>query len=161
MIGQGLGSHKKAKSKNFWGIKMTKLNLPWLVIGTLMIYCGCASVANFGSSGKRMDEVDPSRRYQVEMANMVGQPVMFEGTIENNMTVQAALEKSGAIRRYRKMDVSILRTVEGTGQPLVLKVSYLPGKKMVSSEQDYALLPGDRVLVEPASGFLDRLTTRQ
>jgi hypothetical protein len=75
------------------------------------------------------------------------------------MTVQAALEKSGAIRRYRNMDISILRIVEGTGQPLVLKVSYQPAKKMVSTEQDYALLPGDRVLVEPATGLLDRLTS--
>jgi hypothetical protein len=138
---------------------MTKISQAWLVIGALVVLNGCASVANFGSFGKRAEEVDPSRRYQVEMANMVGQPVIFEGNIENNMTVQAALEKSGAIRRYRNMDISILRIVEGTGQPLVLKVSYQPAKKMVSAEQDYALLPGDRVLIEPATGLLDRLTS--
>lgn len=140
---------------------MTKFNLAWLVIGTLVIFSGCASFANLGSFGNKSEAIDPSRRYQVAMANMVGQPVVFEDNIENNMTVQAALEKSGAIRRYRNMDISILRSVEGTGEPLVLKVAYQPAQKMVSPEQDYALLPGDRVMIEPSNGFLDRLGSRK
>jgi protein involved in polysaccharide export with SLBB domain len=122
----------------------------------LIVFNGCASFANLGNSARK-DNGDPSQRYQVEMANMVGRPQIYEGQLEKNMTVQQALEKSGAIRRYRKMDVSIMRVVEETGQPLKLVVNYNGAKRLVSPEQDYALLPGDRVVVEPAVGLLDRL----
>ena len=138
------------------GTNMTKLSGKWLLLAILAFSTGCASFANFGAGRERKDSGNSGQHYQVEMSNMVGMPTVYEGQLEKDMTVQGALERSGAIRRYRKMDVSVLRVVEGSGQPLKMVVQYNPGKKMVSPEQDYALLPGDRVIVQPSRGLIER-----
>jgi hypothetical protein len=129
----------------------------------LAMFTGCASFANSGSNGRLREEHPPgtNQKYTVEMANMMGRATVFEGIYEENMTVQTALERSGAIRRYRNMDVSIERTVAETGMPLRMVVQYWPAKRSVSPEQDYAILPGDRVVVAPASGIRDALGGRR
>jgi hypothetical protein len=129
------------------------------VLLLLAVFAGCASFANLGSNGRYEDESssDPAKKYTVEMGNMMSRPTIYEGKFEDNMTVQMALERSGAIRRYRNMDIAIERTVEETGMPLRMVVQYWPAKRSVSPEQDYALLPGDRIIVEPASGLRDAL----
>lgn len=98
--------------------------------------------------------------YRVEMSNMFGSPAIYDGVIDGPITVQTALEQSGAIGKYRNMDVSILRIVEETGRPLKMVVDYMPSKKMVRPEQDYAIMPGDRIIVQPQqNGMLERLSS--
>lgn len=121
---------------------------------------GCAPFTGLNRGFDRQAVTDTSRGvYRVEMTNMFGAPTVYDGTIDEQTTVQTALENSGAIRKYRDMDVSILRIVEETGKPLKMVVDYRSAKKSVRPEQDYALLPGDRVLVEAQqNSLLDRLS---
>jgi hypothetical protein len=125
----------------------------------LVVFCGCASFANLSPFGRQATELDkdPSQQYVVEMANMMGQSTTYEGQLEENMTVQTALVRSGATRRYRNMEIAILRTVEGTGYPLRMVVRYSPAQRMVVPEEDYALLPGDRIYIKPGTGLFDQL----
>lgn len=139
-------------------------NFRWLAAFLFLGFVtGCASFANFGLNDQYDDEPgsDPAKKYTVEMGNMMSRPTIYEGKFEENMTVQTALEKSGAIRRYRNMDVAIERTVEETGQPLRMVVQFWPAKRSVAPEQDYALIPGDRIVVEQASGLRDALGGRR
>lgn len=126
---------------------------------------GCASFPGIpglrGLDRSIGDNSTPSMgAYRVELANMFGSPAIYDGVIDGPITVQTALEQSGAIGKYRNMDVSILRIVEETGRPLKMVVDYLPNKKMVRPEQDYAILPGDRIIVQPQqNGMLERLSS--
>ncbi len=67
------------------------------------------------------------------------------------MTIQTALERSGAIKKYRNMEVELYRKVEGAYQPLKMLAIYDAGKKMVRPETDYGLLAGDSILVKTKS----------
>lgn len=89
-------------------------------------------------------------QYQVKMETFTGSK-MYKGTIEGPMTIQTALERSGAIKKYRNMDIELFRKVEGAYQPLKMPAIYNAGKKMVRPETDYGLLAGDSILVRKKS----------
>jgi hypothetical protein len=64
------------------------------------------------------------------------------------ITIQDVLERSGATRKYRNMDIMIHRVVEETGRVLKLRVDYEPRKKSVKPELNYAIHDKDRILVQ-------------
>ncbi len=66
--------------------------------------------------------------YRVEMSGAFkSEALTFP--LDGNTTVQTALEQSGAIKRFRHMDVMVYRIVEETGRPLKMFVDYVPRKK--------------------------------
>lgn len=129
----------------------------------LILNSGCSSFSGLNRIFDRSLDQPASESqgsYQVEMGNMFGGPTIYEGQIDGPITVQTALQKSGAIHRYRKMDISVLRIVEETGRPIKMVVDYQASKKSVRPEQDYAILPGDRIIIQPQqNGMLERLTS--
>ncbi len=130
-----------------------------LLLGaSLLSTVGCAS---FNQAGKReLPQADPSQQYYVEMHNVVGKSEIYTGQLEGDDTVQTALEKSGAIRKYRHMEVAVMRTVAETGHPLRMVVQYSPRERRVVDSENYAIMAGDRIVIEAAStSLLDRLTT--
>jgi hypothetical protein len=83
---------------------------------------------------------------------------VYTGTLAEPVTVQRALELSGAIEKYRKMDITILRVVEESGRGLKMTIDFKSKSKTVPPEQDYAIHPNDRILVRPVSGnALDKI----
>ena len=85
-----------------------------------------------------------------------GEPKTFDGYLQNDsatgpVTVQTALEESGAVGRYRNMEITMYRRVSESGRLLKLPVSYVPRSDSVKVEQDYALHPGDRIVIKPVS----------
>ncbi len=97
-------------------------------------------------------------KYRVEMSGGFGGGSVYDGTLDGPHTVQTALERSGAIKKYRNMNVTIWRVIEETGQPLKMATRYEPRKKAITPDQDYALMPGDRIVVEMASNsFIDKM----
>jgi len=129
-------------------------------LGVLTMSSGCSAL-NFSAS---QSEVTPIARedsrglYQVEMSGGFAKAATFQGAIDGDLTVQDALDRSGAIDRFRSMDVMVYRVVEKSGQPLKLPVVYSPRKKSVSPEQDYAIHPGDRIIVQSKSNnAIDKL----
>ena len=73
------------------------------------------------------------------------------GVIDGPITVQTVLERSGAIEKFRNMEITIMRVVKESGHGLRLPVDYQGGKKAVRPEQDYAIHPNDRILIESRS----------
>ena len=91
---------------------------------------------------------------------------VFQGEIDGPITVQTALERSGAISKFRGMDIMIYRVVQETNRGLKLPVDYQYRERAVVSHQDYALHPNDRIVVTPTSNnaldkFVDTLTGGQ
>lgn len=76
---------------------------------------------------------------------------MYRGTIDGPITIQTALERSGAIKKYRNMEIELFRKVEGAYQPLKMPAIYDAGAKMVRPETDYGLRAGDSILVRTKS----------
>lgn len=94
---------------------------------------------------------EPSDMYQVEMLGGFSRMTGFRGEIDGPIVVQDALERSGATKKFRSMDILIVRTVEETGRQLRLEVGYVPREKSVKQEENYAILPNDRILVRAKS----------
>ena len=104
--------------------------------------------------------------YQVEMSGSFKKASVFQGEIDGPITVQTALERSGAISKFRGMDIMIYRVVKETNRGLKLPVDYQYSEKAVVSHQDYALHPNDRIVVTSMSNnaldkFVDALTGGQ
>ena len=98
-------------------------------------------------------------QYRVEITGPFAKPRAELGSITNKTTVQTALESSNALAKFRGADITVLRKTED-GRGLKMPVQLQPNKKVVKFEQDYALHPGDRVIVTGKSmGVLDKFVT--
>lgn len=97
----------------------------------------------------------PNGTYTVEMHPHFGEPIQYKGTLTGSTTVAEALELSGSIKKFRAMEVEILRIVEhkGRSRGLRMPVTYERNSKGPTPEQNYALLDGDRVVVKPQGGI--------
>ena len=89
--------------------------------------------------------------YQVQTTGGFSKPTMFQGELIGDVTVQDALEASGAISKNRGLEVVVMRVVEDTGRGLRMPVDYDSRKKAVSPEQNYSLHPNDRIVVTARS----------
>ena len=136
-----------------------QFSLAIVLISLPMGLSGCAGLATVNEKNVPTQQASLGS-YRVEMSGGFGKPAIYNGTLDGPLTVQSALERSGAIKKFRNMDVTILRIVEETGRPLKMSVSFNPRKNTITPEQDYALLPGDRIVVEAASNsMLDKVVS--
>ena len=119
----------------------------------VLLTSGCATINPFAGRDVPVAE-DSAGQYQVAMESGIGITKTFTGEIEGDVLVSEALEKSGATRKYRSMDIEVLRIVKsenGMPQPLRMQVTYAGPRKGVAPQQDYALHDGDRILVKKGS----------
>ncbi len=119
---------------------------------------GCSSLA-IGKFNQSADDAVAANAptYKVIFEARSGQqPRIYKGKITGSLTVQQALEASGATRKHRYMLVDLARVVPETGQVLRLPVTYDAGNRQVIAEQNYAVHDGDEILVRRNSqGPLD------
>ncbi|MGI9518762.1 MAG: hypothetical protein ACR2NP_17015 [Pirellulaceae bacterium] len=86
--------------------------------------------------------------YKIIFANHLGgQPKIYQGRINPGMTVQDALEESGATKKYTGMLIDLARRVSDSGQVLKLPVNYDHEVSHVIDAQNYAIHPGDEILI--------------
>ena len=131
-----------------------------LFAGLFVCLSGCSALNTFNKSDVLSAENSaPSKGiYQVEMSGSFHKSTVFQGEIDGPITVQTALERSGAIDKFRGMDILIYRVVQETGQGLKMPVEYKYSQKKVRPEQDYAIHPNDRIVVSSRSNnALDKL----
>lgn len=113
---------------------------------------GCSSLPKFGKTDlppETSASAQQQAKYVVELHSNFGKPKLYEGVIGEATRVQDALEASGAMKQFSSMSVDLYRPVPGN-LPLKLVVEF-KGKKQIRYEQDYALHPGDRIIVKPKS----------
>lgn len=118
----------------------------------LVLFCisqtGCML---FGSGHAKTDSnLLPQKTGQSFTVMMKGsKPVTLE--ITEGLTVQDAVEMSGAKRKYGDMSIVIKRVIPGKHLRHKLKVDFDAGKKRVPYDQDYSIYPNDIVLIAPES----------
>lgn len=132
-----------------------------LVVG---LSSGCSSFSMMGSKPVPANDPVSSDVYRVELYSGHGDPKTFDGYLNSGsatgpVTVQTALEESGAVGRYRNMEITMYRRVSDSGRLLKLPVTFVPRTDSVKVEQDYALHPGDRIVVKPVTRGLFSLIT--
>ena len=140
----------------FTGYLINQTALGLLTVLVLLMSTGCSSLPSALSPGGLFNEpvsapVSTSQpQYLVDMTTSFSQK-QYRGNISSGATVQKAIEESGAIKKFRSMDVTVARKIEGVFQPLKMTCLYNANKRMITPETDYALKHGDRILVTPQS----------
>ncbi len=100
--------------------------------------------------------VEEPAPYFVEMHPIIGKAKLFQGAISQPTTVQNALQQSGAFKMTNSMTVDLHRQLPNGGV-LKLPVEFKKNRQ-VKYEQDYALHPHDRIVVQAKSNSpLDKL----
>jgi len=81
-----------------------------------------------------------------------GKPQVTRVPITEGDTVQTALDHSKATKRFRRMNIHVLRAPRGpAGSPAdvqKMQVEFDRHRRAVEIEYDYALYPNDRIVVE-------------
>ena len=142
-----------------------RVSLFCVLIGVVLASSGCSTLPltqnqalPATAAASQTQKQAPQGVYEVQLSGGFSKPTTSRGVIDGPITVQTVLERSGAIDKFRNMEITILRVVKDSGRGLKLKVDFNGSKDAVPPEQDYAIHPNDRILVESKSGgAIDRL----
>jgi hypothetical protein len=121
--------------------------VPVLVIAAcLTLAAGCVSMTP-DSKADGPPTSTGGASYKVIFGTQNGKkPEIYTGQLAGNITVQDALEAAGAVDRFKGMTVDLARRLEN-GQVLKMPVNYDDASGRVQEEQNYAIHPGDEILV--------------
>lgn len=122
-----------------------------LLAGGLLFSSGCATVPKGDSMSS--PPMETSLRgddlYGVEIHPPMGEKIRWTGKATEGLTVQQALEASGALKKVRVPTIDLVRKVEGQPLPLRMQSEFDTKTRRVSYQEDYAIHPGDRLIVRP------------
>ncbi len=117
------------------------------VMGVIML-SGCATTPAGATAKPDMPPAAEGPGYKVIFANhMGGKAKIYHGQVTPGVTVQDALEASGATRKYKGMLIDLARRVPDKNHVLKLPVNYDHEVSHVIDAQNYAIHPGDEILV--------------
>lgn len=126
---------------------------------SLLVATGCQPFQKSMTSEPSLGDAS-APMYQIQIVPRFGRPIVERKVIKDKMTVQDALEESGAMDRFRSMDITLARLIEGRAPILKLPVEYRYDKQSVVDSQNYSLHPGDTISIKarPVASF-DKLIT--
>lgn len=131
-----------------------------------LLASGCAMLDHQGASGSLSDAGSAAAsdaRFTVEF-HFDGdkrKPQVIEKPIAGTLHMQEALEQTGGLKKFRRCNLSLVRPLPG-GMGHKMAVEYDRGTLHVKPEFDYAVLPGDRILVteDPTGPLGEMLESR-
>lgn len=134
------------------------------LMGLLSLFAGCTTIGTSGAdvmelAGERQDVLPQTPQPNMAAISMEVRPAGKKHEIKQmplgqGMRIQQALERAGLDRRFRRMDIHLMRTAGGERHKLDVKYSREEG--FVNPLYDYALHPGDHlVVIEDPSTILD------
>jgi hypothetical protein len=128
--------------------------LSWLAM-VLAGLLGCAGCAGFPAAPARRsaDEaaLDEAKYSVLMFGSGSKEPKVFTGNWREGMTVDDALQESGAKKKYRHMRIDVARQVSSTGEWLKMPATYSRRGQRVVESQNYAIHPGDQIGIRPQS----------
>ena len=133
-----------------------------LVVFACVVLAGCQSfdfeAARTSGTSEPVAEANVIGQYQMQLIPSRGKPSVEKIDITGPVTVQDALEASGATKKFRGMKISLGRIIKDKSELLKLPVEYQLRSKSVRPEQNYQILPGDTITVSPSkSDALDKI----
>lgn len=143
----------------------TRLVLITALVAIVPLAGGCTALTINGSADALPEAPSPSSE-QASLQAQQAQSITVEIrpdrkkveitslTLEPGMTLQQSLEKVGVTKRFRRMDIDVMRMAGGERQKLEAKYDH--AHDSVNPLYDYAIYPGDHlVIVEDPSTALD------
>ena len=131
-----------------------------LVVSTM---AGCASLgtpkpdarAELSQSGTPAPDTANTPTVNLIFQPENGRPERLEQALTDATTVQQMLVQSGSFKKYRRIEVEIDRPLPGGGFHKI-PCEYDRETRQINPESDYALMPGDRVIIsEDTSTIID------
>ncbi|WP_425618495.1 hypothetical protein NA78x_002202 [Anatilimnocola sp. NA78] len=126
---------------------------------------GCASFGKSSLLGSKAEVVKsessdtptsaaPPGKFIVEMRTVGGKATATEHTISGPLNAHDALVQAKANKEFRRMNIELVRPLPSGGWHR-MPVEFDRSIKRVAAETDYAILPGDRLIVtEDASNMM-------
>jgi hypothetical protein len=126
---------------------------------TALLTTGCTTVGGQSSLGlvdasqAGLDTAErPTPTCTVVLQPNRGTPKVVEMPLDEGATVQTALEHTKATRKFRRMDIHVLRPAQARAnapaEPQKMNVEFDRIRREVEIDHDYALFPNDRVVIE-------------
>ena len=144
-----------------------------IVLTTAMVGCGTfklpAALDGFTPVGKSEVESEPAANsrgtFEVLKRSSSGKGGKSTQQLTGTVLLQDVLEASGAVKKFRSMEITIYRPVKGSPVPLQMQCNYDSGEDSVAESENYEIFPGDKILMEEVSGskvgkYLDGSGTR-
>ena len=105
-------------------------------------------------------DAPPPAKYTVEIRPENGKPQAVEKTLTDQTYVQTALEQTGAAKKFQRATIEVFRPLPSGGwHKMNLELDKDTHK--VPPEYDYAVLPGDRIVViEDTTTIMDDVMER-
>jgi len=139
--------------------------LAWLAIASGLVGC---SVFKDQTQPKLAAEVQPGGahppapvgKYSVEIRSEKGKPQSVEKEMTEPLHVQTALEQTGAAKKFPRAFIELYRPLPNGGWHK-MELEFDRENHRVPPEFDYAVLPGDRIVViEDATSLIDDFMVR-
>jgi len=119
-----------------------------LTIVCLTHFIGCVSVPTSAPSASAPVAVGT---YTLQTSGSFLGKSVKNYPVRNGMTVQNVLEDSGQLSRHRNFDIDVIRKMEESPGFVKMPIQFDPTKHRIKFETDYAIYPGDRVVIRPRS----------
>ena len=91
-------------------------------------------------------DAPPTAKYVVEVRPEKGKPKSVERSLTEPIHVQTAIEQTGAAKKFARAEIALFRPLPSGGWHKML-LEYDRETHSVPPEYDYAILPGDRIVV--------------
>ncbi|MEZ6092690.1 MAG: hypothetical protein R3C03_00415 [Pirellulaceae bacterium] len=129
-----------------------------LFAAATVISTGCSTMMPFAQNDIPTTEQSVGGgQFEIITVSNMGTKNGYKGVVRENLTVQAALEEAGAIKPFSEVSVDLMRVVPESGRTLKMACEFQPGKKILKYEQDYQILPGDRIIVTPTPSGIGKI----
>lgn len=102
----------------------------------------------------------PAAKYVIEIRPEKGKAKSVEKQLTDPIHVQTALEQSGALKKWKRSEIVIYRPLPSGGWHK-MNLEHDKENNRVPPEYDYAVLPGDRIIVtEDPRNMMDDMMER-
>ena len=131
---------------------------PWAALVCSSWWLGCASLTGPGLGSllvaEKPDQPQPPAQAAPASNGFVTmeirpqgsrKPEMGQVSLESTVFLQQALESAGLVKRFRGMNIQVIRMAGDTRQKMEAK--YRHAEKRVDPAYDYALHPGDHLII--------------
>jgi len=128
--------------------RRTRIALASIAILTMS---GCAMIDTNGAppipvAGNGQAASAAGQAITMEIRESGKKPEIKQFPLEQSSTVQQLLEQTRLVKKFRRMDIEVMRTAGDQRAKMTVKYDHTQG--MVRPEYDYALHPGDHVIVQ-------------
>jgi hypothetical protein len=139
-------------------VNLTRSGTKFRYVGVAMLILivggsGCQSILKPPGSKTALEPqgnaaVGPNG-YSVELHSNWSNPSTTRKPFSGPVPLQKVVEESGATRRHRNLEVTVVRVSKDTGQIVRMKAKYDPKRREIAPQYDYDILANDHVIIKP------------